>query len=409
LIKDKVPAYITWEQYERNLRQLAANSMYGIGVSREGPSLLSGLLICGRCGLRMSTYYTNNSNKLRYSCSRMAVDYGESLCQSLVGNPLDNLISQQVFEALKPSALDVSLQVAEDLERERKNLLAHWEKQLERARYEAERAYRQYNAAEPENRLVARTLEKRWEEALSAEEKIKQEYAVFLNEQPTTLTSAEREAIRQLASDIPGLWSASTTTAAERQEILRLLIDRVIVAIEGNTEKVFVEIHWAGGHKTYANLIRPVAKLTQLSYYTELLTRATELKQAGKDFAEIADTLNREGFKPPKRQEAFNKGMIHALLVPTGIISSNKKTRSQQVNRMPNEWTFRELSQKINIPEPTLYRWMQKEMLIVRRVKEVSHNGIWLITADEKEIKRLESLKNQPKQWIYHARVKKVN
>jgi DNA invertase Pin-like site-specific DNA recombinase len=408
LIKDKVPAYITWEQYERNLRQLAANSMYGIGVSREGPSLLSGLLICGRCGLRMSTYYTNNSNKLRYSCSRMAVDYGESLCQSLVGNPLDNLISQQVLEALKPSALDVSLQVAEDLERERKNLLAHWEKQLERARYEAERAYRQYNAAEPENRLVARTLEKIWEETLSAEEKIKQEYAAFLNEQPTTLTSTEREAIRQLASDIPSLWSAPTTTAAERQEIVRLLIDRVIVAVEGNTEKVFVEIHWAGGHKTYANLTRPVAKLTQLSYYTELLNRATELKKAGNDFAEIADILNQEGFKPPKRQKTFNKGMIHTLLVRTGT-NSNKKTRSQSVNRMPNEWTFRELSQKMNIPEPTLYRWMQKEILKVRRVTEVSHNGIWLITADEKEIKRLESLKNQPRQWIYHSRVKKVN
>lgn len=408
LIKDKVPAYITWEQYERNLRQLAANSMYGIGASREGPSLLSGLIICGRCGLRMSTYYTNNSNKLRYSCSRMAVDYGESLCQSLVGDPLDKLISQQVLEALKPSALDVSLQVAEDLEQERKNLLNHWEKQLERARYESERAYRQYNAAEPENRLVARTLEKRWEEALSAEEKLKQEYVVFLDEQPTTLTAEEREAIRQLAFDIPALWSAPTTTATERQEILRLLIERVIIAIEGNTEKVFVEIHWMGGHKTHANLVRPVAKLMQLSYYTELLNRATELKKSGKDFTEIANILNEEGFKPPKRQEAFNKGMIHTLLSRMGV-TSNKKTRSQQVARLQNEWTFRELSQMTNVPEPTLYRWMQKGMLTARRVLEVSHNGVWLITADEQEVKRLATLKDQPKQWIYHSRVKKVN
>jgi DNA invertase Pin-like site-specific DNA recombinase len=407
LLKDKIPAYITWEQYERNLRQLAANSMQGIGTPRNGPSLLSGLIICGRCGLRMLTTYMKG-NRLRYSCSRMSVDYGEPLCQSLMGKPLDKLIMQQVLEALKPSALEISMQVAEDIEKERKNLLTQWNKQLERAQYESERAYRQFNAAEPENRLVVRTLEKRWEEALSAEEKLKQEYAKFLDEQPATLTSEEREAIRQLALDIPALWSSATTTAEERQTIIRLLIERVIVAIEGTTEKVFVEIHWVGGYKTQAFITRPVAKLEQLSYYKDLLKRADNLRSEGKDFREIANVLNQEGWRPPKRQELFNQGMVGTLLSRAGI-NSNRKVRSQQVNRLPDEWTFRELSQKTNTPESTLYRWMQKGILKVRRVKEVSHNGVWLITADEQEIKRLQSLKNQPKQWIYHSRVKRVN
>lgn len=408
LLKDKVPAYITWEQYERNLRQLAANSMKGIGVPRNGPSLLSGLIICARCGLRMSTTYTNNSNKLRYNCSRMAVDYGESLCQSLVGGPLDMFVMQQVLEALKPSALEVSLQVAEDIEKERKNLATNWEKQLERARYEAERAYRQFNATEPENRLVVRTLEKRWEEALSAEEKLKQEYAKFIDEQPATLSFAEREAIRQLASDIPALWASPTTTVEERQEIIRLLIDRVIVAVEGRTEKVFVEIHWAGGYKTQASITRPVAKLEQLSYYNELLIRAEHLRKEGKKYRDIANVLSQEGWFPPKKQEKFNSGMVVALL-SRARISSNKKVRSQQVDRKPNEWTFRELSQKTGTPEPTLYSWMKKGILQGRRAKEASHNGVWLIAADEQEVKRLQSLKEQPKQWIYRSRVKKVN
>jgi hypothetical protein len=109
LIKDKVPAYISWEQYERNKRQLLSNSIQGIGVARHGDSLLTGLIICGRCGLRMATSYTNNSNKLRYSCSRMSVDYGEDICQSLVGSGLDELIAGQALEVLKPSALEVSL------------------------------------------------------------------------------------------------------------------------------------------------------------------------------------------------------------------------------------------------------------------------------------------------------------
>jgi DNA invertase Pin-like site-specific DNA recombinase len=408
LIKDKLPAYITWEQYERNLRQLEANSMQGIGVPRQGPSLLSGLLICGRCGLRMSTYYTNNSNKLRYSCTRMSVDYHDPVCQSLVGNPLDQLIEEQILDALKPSALEISLKVAEDIERERKNLLGHWDKQLERARYEVERSYRQYNATEPENRLVVRTLEKKWEEALSAEEKLKRDYAQFLDKQPAALTASERDAIRQLASDIPALWSASTTTSEERQEIIRLLIEYIVVAVEGKTEKVFVEIHWAGGHKTQANLIRPVAKLEQLSYYNELVTRAELLRDEGKSFSEIAENLNQEGWKPPKRSPLFKADMVHSLLSRSNV-SSNKTTRSQQANRLPNEWTFRELSQKTNTPEPTLYRWMQKGILKARRDTNTSHGGVWLISADEIEITRLRSLKDQPKQWIYLSRVTKVH
>jgi len=221
LIKDKVPAYITWGQYERNVRQLASNSAQGIGVPRHGPSLLSGIIICGRCGLRMATYYSSDGSKLRYGCTRMASDYAQPICQSLLGNPLDDLITQHILEAIKPSALAISLQVAADIEKERKKLMSHWGKQLERAHYEVERACRQYNAVEPENRLVVRTLEKKWEETLALEEKLKQEYACFLGEKLSVLTETEREAIQQLSGDIPGLWSASTTTSKERQEILR--------------------------------------------------------------------------------------------------------------------------------------------------------------------------------------------
>lgn len=408
LIKDKVPAYITWEQYERNQRQLAANAIQGIGVPRQGSSLLSGLLVCGRCGLRMTTRYSTNGSKLGYLCTKMQANYGEKVCQSLVGNSLDELIAQQVLDALKPSALEVSLRVAEDLEQERKNLSAHWDKQLERAKYEVERAYRQYNAAEPENRLVARMLEKKWEEVLSSEEKMKCEYAKFLAEQLTTLSTGEREAIRQLASDIPALWSSSTTTVQERQEIIRLLIERIILTVEGKTEKAAIEIHWSGGHKTQTHFIRPVAKLEQLSYYQDLLGRAVSLQNEGKERRAIADVLNREGWRPPKRQIFFKPGMIGSLLSRGGV-ESPKKTRTAEVNRMLNEVTLRELSQATNIPEPTLYVWMRKGLLKARRATEVSHGGVWLITADEKEIKRLQVLKEQPKEWIYRSRVKKVD
>ena len=407
LIKDKVPAYITWEQYERNLRQLSVNRPKALGVPREGPALLGGLVTCGRCGLRMTVYYSDKRGKFRYCCSKMSATYGDPECQSFVGERLDRLIVEQALEALKPSALEISLQVAADIEKERKDLLLHWGKRLERARYEAERAHRQYNAIEPENRLVARTLEKNWEEALSAEEKLKQESAKFLAEQPEILSSEERDAIRELASDVPALWSSATTTTKERKEIIRLLIERIITTVDRETEKVSIEIHWSGGHKTHDSFIRPIAKTKQLSYYNNLLGKINDLQTQGKNLKEIAVILNEEGWKRTKNKSVFDGAAISALLTRSGK-RTRKNIRSLRVKREPNEYTLLELSQKVDIPEPTLQSWRTKGILKSRRATDTSHNGVWLVTADEQEIKRLKDLKNQPREWVYRSRVQRV-
>jgi DNA invertase Pin-like site-specific DNA recombinase len=140
LLKDRLPAYISWEQYRRNLQQLAANTAQAGGVARQGVSLLSGRLVCGRCGLMMATQYTNAGTGLRYVCSREAVDYGAPLCQSLAGGALDTCISALVLDALQPAALEISLQVVDDLEAEREREHAHWQQRLERASYECERS-----------------------------------------------------------------------------------------------------------------------------------------------------------------------------------------------------------------------------------------------------------------------------
>ena len=133
LIKDKIPSYITWEEYERNERQLLMNSSKGIGVAKHGTALVAGLVICGRCGLRMSASYSDNGSKLRYSCSRESIDYGGDLCQSLIGKSLDKIIEKSILETMQPSALEISLKAAEDLEQNRKQNLNHWQQRLERA------------------------------------------------------------------------------------------------------------------------------------------------------------------------------------------------------------------------------------------------------------------------------------
>ena len=401
LLKDRLPSYITWDQFEKNKRQLESNTAQGAGAPRNGPSLLSGLLICGRCGMRMSTQYSNNGDGLRYSCSRLMVDYGEPLCQSLAGKPLDELTSKIVLQSLEPAALEISLKVAEEIEAERCQMRSHWDKKLERARYTAERAFRQYSAVEPENRLVARALERQWEEALVAEEELKMEYERFLSQQAAPLSEEEREAIRQLAVDIPEIWNADSTTASDRQVIVRQLIERIIVTVQGETEKVAVEYQWAGGHKTQATLIRPVARLEQLSYYQDLLKRVAELHTQQKNARTIAHILNEEGWRPAKRRDTFNAYMVHSLLSRQGLRVSRKKRPSDGITKKANEWTIRELSQKLKMPEPTLYSWIKKGFVKSRRVL-VSGRTVLIINANRTEIKRLRSLRRQPRSWSKH-------
>src|SRR3954470_6081183 len=153
---------------------------------------------------------------LRYGCAREAVDHGGPACQSLSGRGLDALVGGLIVEALAPAAVEASLQLAEDVELERAPLRRQWRQRLERAVYEAERAHRQYDAVDPENRLVARTLERQWERALAEELRLRAEHERFVATRPVPLTAAELAAIRRLTEDIPALWHAPTTTARER-------------------------------------------------------------------------------------------------------------------------------------------------------------------------------------------------
>ena len=201
LLEGRCPAYITPERFWANQGRLEANRarQEAAGAVRYGPSLLGGLLRCGRCRQRLMVSYSGHGSSLRYTCGRAAVEYAEPVCQGLAGRPLDDLVAARVLEALTPAALELSLAAADDLEQERQQLHRHWQQQVERARYEAERARRQYDASEPENRLVARELERRWEEALRQQRHLEEEYARFGRTQPAGLSAAERAQIAALA------------------------------------------------------------------------------------------------------------------------------------------------------------------------------------------------------------------
>jgi len=167
------------------------------------------------------------------------------------------------------------------MEQERAELDRHGPHRRERAAYEAERAARKSQAVEPEQRLVARTLERAWEEKLVAQQHLEEEYHRFLQQKPRLLSESEREAIRRLATDIPAIWAAPTTTDADRKEIMRQVIERVIVDVQGSSEQVHVRIEWIGGSHTEGVVIRPIGTLSELSTYAQIWKPGSGVDRSG--------------------------------------------------------------------------------------------------------------------------------
>ena len=212
--------------------------------------------------------------------------------------------------------------------------------------------------------------------------------------QPRSLTAAEVSALRELAHDLPGIWLAATQE--ERQTLVRLLLERVVVEVIGDSEQVRVICHWHGGHQTSHELIRPAARLNQLSTNQELVARAVELRSAGKSCTAIAEILDQEGRGPAKRRDTFNAPMVQRLFCKVGTI----KYRRQPVviERQPNEWTIVELARHLAMPASTLYNGVQEGRLQSRMVPQ---NGMTfrLVHADEATIAAVKEVRATPPPW----------
>ena len=395
LLKDRCPAYITWPQYEANRRRLAENRNLAsaLGTPREGPSLLGGLLVCGRCGQRLNVQYRGKCNHLRYACTRNHSSYAAPLCQGICGRVLDELIERLALKVLEPASLELSLSAGADLQAEQRRLDQHWRQRLERARYDSDRAARQYHATEPENRLVARELEKRWEQSLAQQRGVEEAYARFVREQPPQLSEADHAAVRALSTDIPALWHSPQTAAAERQQIVRHLIEQVTLTAPPQQEIADVCVRWSGGFVSHHQLVRPVARYEQLRDYDRLSRRITELRQAKHTSAQIAVVLNAENWRPPKRRTTFNAGMVRSI-----FYRRNRATaRPVAYDLKPGEWWFGDLAHVLQLPHPTLYTWMRRGWINAKRLD--IGQGRWVLWADEQEIDRLRRLRTCPKSW----------
>lgn len=393
LLPGHCPAYITAERFWDNQERLRRNrcGRDTPGAARAGPSLLGGLLCCGLCGYRMQVNYGNSGSGLRYVCSRVHVAYGGPHCQSLAGGRLDALVAEQVLEAVKPAALELHLAAAADVQEQRRLLHEQWRLRLERADYEVERAARQYHHVEPEHRLVARALERQWEESLCQRQQARQEHERFCHTQPATLSEEERDQIRALASDLPDLWSAETTTASDRQRVVRLLVERVVVAVQGQSDQVEVAIHWVGGSVSRHRLVRSVGRYQQLADYPRLCARLAELRGQGKSLEEVARRLNEEGLHPPKRVERFSGGMIWGLLSRQCAGASRSKAEERAAQLVQGEWLLGELARFLGMPPVTLHRWRKAGWVQARKLTVAG--GLWAIVATGAERRRMAKLR----------------
>ncbi len=389
LLPNRCPAYLSPEQYERNQARLQANRARAdaMGAARSGSALLAGLVVCARCGCRLTVHYDNGGTRLHtYECVERWTHYGEPRCQHLAGPCLDSFVSQQVLAALEPAALELSLTATEQVEQERAELDRLWQQRRERAAYEVERAARQYHAVEPEHRLVARTLERAWEEKLVARQQLEEEYHRFAQHKPRLLSETEREAIRRLATDIPMLWAAPTTTDTDRKEIIRQIVERVVVDVQGNSERVKVRIEWMGGGSSEGVVIRPVGKLSNLSTYPQICQRVQELTEAGWATIAIARALSDEGYCSARATASFGKQTIRQIQRQLGVRAPRPRSRSRH-ELLPDEWWPAELVRTLGIPRGSLHHWIRQGLVRARQLDEPLHR--WVIWADEAEQERL--------------------
>ncbi len=301
-LPDRYPAYISWATFETIQGMIRDNhSEYdrnkSRGVPRPGKALLHGIVFCGECGHKMVVQYKKGT---RYLCNYLRQQYGVPVCQNLPGDPIDDYVVGAFLDVLSPVELDLYSKAVAALRQDDDQLRQAQQQQLQRLRYQARLAERQFNQADPDNRLVTAELENRWEAALrelkEAEEKFPAEQQPRL---PETLSPQEREAFLQAGKDIPQLWRQGRLSPQQKKAFLRCLIDKV-VAHRSARDTIRVRIVWKGGETTTKDIPVTVQALARLSDGDEMKQEILKLAKTGKSDEEIAALLTEKGHRSPK-------------------------------------------------------------------------------------------------------------
>ena len=300
LLREHHKGFIDWETYEANQGRLARNTRPSPhdpgGAVREGAALLQGLATCGQCGRRLSVFYSGRNSSPGYHCPGDNIVNGRAqYCLRIGGRQVDQAVAATFLAALAPAGVEASLRAAEHLEADHDASLAQWRRQVERASYEAQRAQRRYRAVDAENRLVARGLEAEWEQRLQELAAAQSELAHREQQRPRSLSAQERQAVLALGNDLERVWSATTTTDRDRKELLRTLLEEVIITINTEKTNAHLTLRWLGGLISELDLVlAAVRNLPPIRTDADTIELLRRLAVHYPD-AVIAGVLNRQG------------------------------------------------------------------------------------------------------------------
>ena len=328
-LKDVYPAYVAWPQFEENQRILRSNWYRhdSHGAPRKGKALLQGVVHCGHCGSRMTVFHYSTKEKRSpgYGC---VYDYQRkgsgTTCQMMSSAGVDEAVTQEFLKVVSPAKIDIALRALKELESNHREARRQWDLQLQQADYEVELARRRYEAADPENRLVAGELESLWEAALRQREKLERDRDEHERKQELPVLEKDRQLIKELSSNLPRVWNAKTTSMEDRKALLRFVIKRV--HLDGVTEKgkIRIDIEWHTGARTSIKIDRPPVGVWAPKTPEKAVQRIQELLP-NHDHAVIAAKLNEEGFRSAKGLP-FNDKIVGYVVRSRGWSQKPHKT-----------------------------------------------------------------------------------
>lgn len=301
LLHDRHEGYISWDDFVRNQRLIADNangkSFLSRGAIRRGEALLPGLLRCGRCGRRLYVQYTGRGGDTqKYVCRGEFNKAAVATCLGFGGMRLDRRVAQEVLERLQPLGVEAALNAMKAQGAEQSEKLRQLQRSLEQAQYEANRAYRQYDAVDPDNRHVAGELERRWNERIDAMRAIEREIEGLTNSPSPDLSIGERETLLKLGDDLARAWQRPGVTSETKKKILRTVLSEIIVDVDQDNEYLDLIIHWQGGDHTRLKVKKNRVGVTRWTTDAEVVDIVRVLARHMPDYA-IAAVLNRSGKK----------------------------------------------------------------------------------------------------------------
>jgi DNA invertase Pin-like site-specific DNA recombinase len=380
LFPDAHPGYISWAEHEDNLRRLRENAQaYGADrrtPPREGPALLQGLAVCGVCGRRMSVHYPSSrrGQKVRviYRCQQDGIDHAQPCCQRISGTTIDQAIADLLVEAVTPLALEVALNVQNELNSRAEEVDKLRRKQVERARYEAELSQRRYLRVDPDNRLVADSLEADWNQKLRDLAEAQEDYERQRRTDSLLLDEKRRAQVMALATNFPRLWNDPNTPARERKRLVRLLIEDVTL-VQG--VDVAVHVRFRGGATRTLTLSRPLPATKLRKTGPGVIQELAALLERHTD-AEAADLLNRSGLRPAV-SGSFNSRIVRHLRQQHQLADHGSRLRSRGF------LTTAEMAAQFGVTIETIARWRRAGIVHARPRND---HGEYLFEPPEEEV-----------------------